>query len=84
MNTMEKTIRDTEECPYCGVELTETNANVDYMIPVSRQLEEIPYRNTISCCRLCNVKKKNLLPLEFFMGCQVQHHPEFKIIPFSL
>lgn len=55
--------RDHGMCQYCAKKLTKSTLTVDHVLPKSRGGKNT-WENMVSCCRSCNVKKKNRTPSE--------------------
>ena len=60
--------RDLGICQYCGVETNHDNRSVDHIIPRSHYDPQrysfalSSYYNVVTCCRPCNLKKRNRTP----------------------
>ena len=55
--------RDNGICQYCCKKLTKATFTIDHILPKSRGGKNT-WENMVSCCRNCNVKKKNRTPSE--------------------
>ena len=51
-------------CWYCGRKVGFKNLTMDHVIPLSRGGRSTR-DNLVPCCRPCNIKKKNALPVEW-------------------
>lgn len=51
-------LNEREECPYCGIKLTEGNINLDHMEPVSKGGLHVK-SNLIASCFSCNMRKRD-------------------------
>jgi 5-methylcytosine-specific restriction endonuclease McrA len=58
--------RDNGMCQYCSKKLTKASFTIDHILPKSRGGKNT-WENMVSCCRACNVKKKNRTPSEAHM-----------------
>ena len=56
-------IRDGGVCQYCSKKLTKTLFTMDHVLPKSRGGKNT-WENMVSCCKPCNVRKKNRTPSE--------------------
>lgn len=60
--------RDYNICQYCGVETTPNNRTVDHVIPRAHwnprrySFRLNSFENIVTCCRSCNLKKRNRTP----------------------
>jgi len=61
--------RDNHQCVYCG---SEDNLTIDHVIPKSKGGGNT-WKNMVSCCATCNVKKDNKTPEE--VGMKMLHEP---------
>lgn len=52
-------------CPYCGVFLTRENTQFDHVYPLSKGGLHTIF-NLMPCCKPCNNKKHNKLPINWF------------------
>lgn len=55
--------RDNGMCQYCAKKLSKATLTIDHVLPKSRGGKNT-WENMVSCCRSCNVKKKNRTPNE--------------------
>ena len=55
--------RDNGMCQYCAKKLSKSTLTIDHVLPKSRGGKNT-WENMVSCCRSCNVKKKNRTPNE--------------------
>jgi 5-methylcytosine-specific restriction endonuclease McrA len=51
-------------CYYCGRLFESNNLTMDHIVPLARGGRSTK-DNTVACCKLCNTKKKTLLPIEW-------------------
>ena len=51
-------------CPYCKIELTESNIGLDHKQPVSREGSHL-FDNLVLCCKSCNMIKGALSEDEY-------------------
>lgn len=51
-------------CRYCGKKFRPVELSMDHIIPLSRGGRSTK-ENLVPCCKDCNNKKKNLLPVEW-------------------
>jgi len=51
-------------CWYCGKKVGFKNLTMDHIIPLSRGGRSTK-DNLVPCCKTCNTKKKNALPVEW-------------------
>ena len=51
-------------CWYCGEKVGFKNLTMDHIIPLSRGGRSTK-DNLVPCCKACNTKKKNALPVEW-------------------
>ena len=51
-------------CYYCGEKVGFANLTMDHIIPLSRGGRSAK-DNLVPCCKECNNKKKNMMPLEW-------------------
>ncbi len=54
----------TGACYYCGEKVGFKNLTMDHVIPLSRGGRSTK-DNLVPCCKICNNKKKSLLPVEW-------------------
>ncbi len=54
----------TGTCWYCGEKVGFKNLTMDHIIPLSRGGRSTK-DNLVPCCRRCNTRKKNALPVEW-------------------
>lgn len=52
------------ECHYCGQPVPARDLTMDHIVPVSRGGKSTK-GNVVPCCKECNNKKKQLLPMEW-------------------
>ena len=50
-------------CYYCGRVFEPKNLTMDHIVPLARGGRSTK-DNIVTCCKLCNTKKKTLLPIE--------------------
>jgi len=60
----------TGKCYYCDKKVGFKNLTMDHIIPLSRGGRSTK-DNLVPCCKTCNTKKKNALPVEWeeYMNC---------------
>jgi 5-methylcytosine-specific restriction endonuclease McrA len=51
-------------CWYCGLKVGYHNLTMDHVIPLARGGRSTK-DNLVPCCKECNIKKKNALPVEW-------------------
>jgi 5-methylcytosine-specific restriction enzyme A len=51
-------------CGYCGASVLAKDLTMDHIVPISRGGKSVK-GNVIPCCKDCNNKKKQLLPIEW-------------------
>ena len=51
-------------CYYCGRLFESNNLTMDHIVPLARGGRSTK-DNIVACCKLCNTKKKTLLPIEW-------------------
>ncbi len=51
-------------CGYCGGRFHPKELTMDHIVPVSRGGRSVK-SNVVPCCKPCNTKKHNLLPIEW-------------------
>jgi len=51
-------------CYYCGRTLPKSDLTMDHVVPLTRGGKSVK-GNLAVCCKECNTRKKNLLPLEW-------------------
>ena len=51
-------------CGYCGAATPAKEMTMDHIVPIARGGKSIK-GNVIPCCKACNTKKKQLLPMEW-------------------
>ena len=56
--------RATGICYYCRRQFPPAELSMDHVIPLSRGGKSVK-ENLVPCCKDCNNKKKNLLPIEW-------------------
>lgn len=60
--------RDYFQCQYCGHHTTPTDRSIDHIIPRSQfnpkkyKFKLSSFENVVTCCRSCNLKKRNRTP----------------------
>ena len=60
--------RDMGQCQYCGVQTTSSNRTVDHVIPRAHwnprryTFKLSSFENVVTCCRTCNLKKRDRTP----------------------
>ncbi|MBX7056913.1 MAG: HNH endonuclease [Leptospirales bacterium] len=52
------------ECYYCGRHFAPSELTMDHIVPLSRGGRSVK-ANLAACCKDCNNRKKNLLPVEW-------------------
>jgi 5-methylcytosine-specific restriction endonuclease McrA len=60
--------RDGHKCVYCG---TKNNLTLDHVLPRSRGGDNT-WKNLVTCCGSCNLRKDNLTPEEANMSMSVK------------
>jgi hypothetical protein len=66
--------RDMGMCQYCGKETNPSNRSVDHVIPRAHwnprryTFKLSSFENVVTCCRSCNLKKRNRTPLQAGMS----------------
>lgn len=56
--------RSTGICHYCGNKFPPKELTMDHIVPISRGGRSVK-GNIVPCCKECNTKKRQLLPLEW-------------------
>lgn len=56
-------------CPYCDVYLTRENTQLDHVYPLSKGGQHTIF-NLMPCCAVCNNKKQNKLPINWFISAR--------------
>ncbi|MFH2060591.1 MAG: HNH endonuclease [Pseudomonadota bacterium] len=56
--------RSTGICHYCQQRFSPKELTMDHVIPVARGGKSEKF-NLVPCCKTCNTKKKQLLPVEW-------------------
>lgn len=51
-------------CHYCGRTAPKAELTMDHVVPLTRGGKSVK-GNLAVCCKECNIRKKNLLPLEW-------------------
>jgi 5-methylcytosine-specific restriction endonuclease McrA len=51
-------------CHYCGRPTPKTDLTMDHVVPLTRGGKSTK-GNLVACCKECNNRKKNLLPMEW-------------------
>lgn len=51
-------------CHYCGQLVPKAELTMDHVVPLTRGGRSVK-GNLVTCCKVCNNQKKNLLPLEW-------------------
>ena len=51
-------------CHYCGQEIPASELTMDHIVPISRG-GRTTKGNVVACCKTCNNRKKQLMPLEW-------------------
>ncbi len=51
-------------CYYCGKVISQKDITMDHVVPISRG-GKTTKGNLVTCCKGCNNKKKQLLPMEW-------------------
>jgi len=51
-------------CSYCGAETPAKKLTMDHIVPIARGGQSSK-GNITQCCKECNTKKKNMLPIEW-------------------
>ncbi len=51
-------------CGYCGAATPAKEMTMDHIVPIARGGKSVK-GNVIPCCKICNTKKKQLLPMEW-------------------
>jgi 5-methylcytosine-specific restriction endonuclease McrA len=53
-----------EICYYCGRKTARKELTMDHIVPLARGGKSSK-GNVVACCKICNTKKKTMLPLEW-------------------
>ncbi len=56
--------RSTGICHYCGTSVPPKELTMDHVIPIARGGKSVKI-NLVPCCKDCNTKKRQFLPLEW-------------------
>ncbi len=56
--------RSTGICHYCGKKFSPRELTMDHVIPIARGGKSVKI-NLVPCCKDCNTKKRQFLPLEW-------------------
>ncbi len=56
--------RSTGICNYCGKKFNPKELTMDHVIPIARGGKSVKI-NLVPCCKDCNTKKRQFLPLEW-------------------
>ncbi len=56
--------RSTGICHYCGKKFSPKELTMDHVIPIARGGKSVKI-NLVPCCKDCNTKKRQFLPLEW-------------------
>ncbi len=56
--------RSTGICHYCGKKFSPGELTMDHVIPIARGGKSVKI-NLVPCCKECNTKKRQFLPLEW-------------------
>ena len=56
--------RSTGICHYCGKKFPPGELTMDHVIPIARGGKSVKI-NLVPCCKDCNTKKRQFLPLEW-------------------
>jgi 5-methylcytosine-specific restriction endonuclease McrA len=56
--------RSTGICHYCEKQFIPSELTMDHIIPLSRGGRSVKF-NLVQCCKECNTKKKQFLPIEW-------------------
>ena len=56
--------RSTGICHYCGKKFSPKELTMDHVIPIARGGKSVKI-NLVPCCKECNTKKRQFLPLEW-------------------
>jgi len=51
-------------CHYCGNKFSPKELTMDHLVPIARGGRSVK-NNLVPCCKECNTKKRQLLPLEW-------------------
>lgn len=51
-------------CHYCGEKFPPGDLTMDHIVPIARGGRSVK-NNVVPCCKACNTKKRQLLPLEW-------------------
>jgi 5-methylcytosine-specific restriction endonuclease McrA len=66
--------RDMGICQYCGIETNHHNRSIDHVIPRAHwnprryTFKLSSFENVVTCCRSCNLKKRNRTPQQAGMS----------------
>ncbi len=56
--------RSTGICHYCGKKFPPGELTMDHVVPIARGGKSVKI-NLVPCCKECNTKKRQFLPLEW-------------------
>lgn len=62
-------------CYYCGAPTPPKELTMDHIVPVARG-GKTTKGNVVPCCKACNTRKKQLLPMEWEAYLDSLHPPE--------
>ncbi|MBI9091890.1 MAG: HNH endonuclease [Desulfobacterium sp.] len=51
-------------CYYCNIQFPPKELTMDHLVPIARGGRSVK-SNVVPCCKECNTKKRQLLPLEW-------------------
>lgn len=61
------------QCHWCGQAVPARELTMDHIVPIARGGKSIK-SNVVPCCKTCNNKKKQLLPMEWEAYLDSLHH----------